>query len=58
MLILNRNQARLPQNLWNVHIPRKFKAILDKYEHDPESLLRSWLSYAVDQIVDLVTQDA
>ena len=33
------------------------KAILDKYEHDPESLRAAGLAYAVDQIVDLVTQD-
>ena len=41
----------------NIHLPRKFKAILDKYEHDPESLRAAGLAYAVDQIVDLVTQD-
>ena len=38
-------------------MPRKFKAILDKYEHDPESLRAAGLAYAIDQIVDLVTQD-
>ena len=58
MPILNRNQAlRLVKTCENVHIPRKFKAILDKYEHDPESLRAAGLAYAVDQIVDLVTQD-
>ena len=58
MPILNRNQAlRLLKTCENVHIPRKFKAILDKYEHDPESLRAAGLAYAVDQIVDLVTQD-
>ncbi len=36
MPILNRNQALRPlKTCENVHIPRKFKAILDKYEHDP-----------------------
>ena len=58
MPILNRNQAlRLLQTCENIHLPRKFKAILDKYEHDPESLRAAGLAYAVDQIVDLVTQD-
>ena len=58
MPILNRNQAlRLLKTCENIHIPRKFKAILDKYEHDPESLRAAGLAYAVDQIVDLVTQD-
>ena len=58
MPILNRNQAlRLLKTCENIHLPRKFKAILDKYEHDPEALRAAGLAYAVDQIVDLVTQD-
>ena len=58
MPILNRNQAlRLLKTCENIHLPRQFKAILDKYEHDPESLRAAGLAYAVDQIVDLVTQD-
>lgn len=58
MPILNRNQAlRLLKTCENIHLPRKFKAILDRYEHDPESLRAAGLAYAVDQIVDLVTQD-
>ena len=58
MPILNRNQAlRLLKTCENIHLPRKFRAILDKYEHDPESLRAAGLAYAVDQIVDLVTQD-
>ena len=35
----------------------KEKGRMDKYEHDPESLRAAGLAYAVDQIVDLVTQD-
>ena len=58
MPILNRNQAlRLLKTCENIHLPSKFKAILDKYENDPESLRAAGLAYAVDQIVDLVTQD-
>ena len=58
MPILNRNQAlRLLKTCENIHLQRKFKAILDKYENDPESLRAAGLAYAVDQIVDLVTQD-
>ena len=58
MPIINRNQAlRLLNTCQNIHLPRKFKAILDKYEHDPASLKAAGLAYAVDQIVDLVTQD-
>lgn len=58
MPILNRNQAlRLLKTCENIKLPRKFRVILDKYEHDPESLRAAGLAYAVDQIVDLVTQD-
>lgn len=58
MPIINRNQAlRLLKTCENIHLPRKFKAILEKYEHNPESLRAAGLAYAVDQIVDLVTND-
>lgn len=58
MPIINRNQAlRLLQTCENIRLPRKFKAILEKYEHDPHSLRAAGLAYAVDQIVDLVTND-
>ncbi|MBP2623884.1 methylenetetrahydrofolate reductase [NAD(P)H] [Streptococcus oricebi] len=58
MPIINRNQAlRLLRTCENTHLPRKFRTILDKYEHDSESLRAAGLAYAVDQIVDLVAQD-
>lgn len=57
MPITNRNQALRLVKTNSVYLPRKFKAILDKYEHDPASLRAAGLAYAVDQIVDLVTQD-
>ncbi len=58
MPIINRNQAlRLLKTCENIRLPRKFKAILEKYEHNPESLRAAGLAYAVDQIVDLVTND-
>ncbi|MCG9868053.1 methylenetetrahydrofolate reductase [NAD(P)H] [Streptococcus suis] len=56
--IINKNQAlRLLKTCENIRLPRKFKAILEKYEHNPESLRAAGLAYAVDQIVDLVTND-
>ena len=58
MQILNRNQVlRLLKTCENIYLPRNFCSILDKYEHDPESLRAAGLAYAIDQIVDLVTQD-
>ena len=37
-------------------IPRKFNAILEKYIDNPVALRDAGIAYAVDQIVDLVTQ--
>lgn len=58
MPITNRKQVlRILQNN-QVSLPRKFRAILEKYEHNPEALRAAGLAYAVDQIVDLTTQGA
>ncbi|MDO4814639.1 MAG: methylenetetrahydrofolate reductase [NAD(P)H] [Gemella sp.] len=58
MPIINRNQVlRLLSICKSVTLPKKFKRILDKYEHDPVSLRQAGLAYAVDQIIDLVTND-
>ena len=57
MPIVNRNQAiRLIQTS-KTKVPAKFKAILEKYEHRPQALREAGLAYAIDQIVDLVTQN-
>ncbi|MEG0293629.1 methylenetetrahydrofolate reductase [NAD(P)H] [Enterococcus sp.] len=57
MPIVNRNQALRLLKTTQTKLPRKFLAILEKYEHDPIALRDAGLAYAVDQIVDLVTQD-
>lgn len=58
MPVVNRNQIlRLLNVCKSVKLPKKFKTILEKYEHDPVSLRQAGLAYAVDQIIDLVTND-
>lgn len=57
MPIVNRKQAIRLVNSTKTKLPRKFLAILEKYEHNPQALRDAGLAYAVDQIVDLVTQD-
>lgn len=57
MPIVNRNQALRLIKTTNTKLPRKFLAILEKYEHDPIALKEAGLAYAIDQIVDLSTQD-
>lgn len=57
MPITNQRQAMRLVSMNETKLPRKFKAILNKYEHNPEALREAGLAYAIDQIVDLVTQD-
>ncbi|MBV7389694.1 methylenetetrahydrofolate reductase [NAD(P)H] [Enterococcus alishanensis] len=58
MPIINRNQALRLIKTSEAKLPRKFLAILEKYEHDPIALRDAGIAYAIDQIVDLVTQDS
>lgn len=57
MPIVNRNQALRLFKTNGTHLPKKFLQILDRYEHHPEALRDAGLAYAVDQIVELVTQN-
>lgn len=56
MPIVKRNQALRILKTSSATLPKKFTAILNKYQDDPESLKAAGLAYAIDQIVDLVTQ--
>lgn len=56
MPIVRRNQALRILKTSSATLPRKFTAILNRYQDDPESLRAAGLAYAIDQIVDLVTQ--
>lgn len=56
MPIVNRQQALRLIKVSDSHLPKKFLAILEKYEHNPIALRDAGLAYAIDQIVDLVTQ--
>lgn len=58
MPIVRRNQALRILKTSSATLPRKFTAILNRYQDDPESLRAAGLAYAIDQIVDLVTQGA
>ena len=56
MPIVKRKQALRILKTSSATLPKKFTAILNKYQDDPESLKAAGLAYAIDQIVDLVTQ--
>ncbi|MBL1224103.1 methylenetetrahydrofolate reductase [NAD(P)H] [Enterococcus sp. BWR-S5] len=56
MPVVNKKQAERIIQTANVQLPRKFLAILEKYADNPVALRDAGLAYAIDQIVDLVTQ--
>lgn len=57
MPIVNRKQALHVIDNCAARLPKKFINILDKYKDNPVSLKEAGIAYAVDQIVDLVTND-
>jgi len=57
MPIVNRKQALHVIENCSARLPKKFISILDKYKDAPVSLKEAGIAYAVDQIVDLVTND-
>ncbi|GEO64410.1 methylenetetrahydrofolate reductase [NAD(P)H] [Companilactobacillus nantensis] len=57
MPIVNRKQALHVIENCSARLPKKFINILDKYKDNPVSLKEAGIAYAVDQIVDLVTNN-
>lgn len=55
MPILNKNQINTIVNLTGNTIPEKFRRILDKYANNPEALKEAGMSYAIGQIIDLLS---
>ena len=39
------------------YTPSKFVKMMQKYENDPEALKSAGIAYAIDQIVDLISND-
>ncbi len=55
MPILNKNQINTIVNLTGNSIPKKFERLLNKYSNNPEALREAGMSYAVSQIIDLLS---
>lgn len=58
MPVTNKAQIERMASLCGARLPKKFIKIMDKYENKPEQLHDAGIAYAVDQIVDLLTQGA
>lgn len=52
----NRNQIARITQLSGVPLPKKFRAIMDRYQDNKEAMRDAGIAYAVDQIIDLVSQ--
>ena len=53
MPITNRTQVEKAIKLSHAFIPLRFKALVDKFGQDPESMKQAGIIYATDQIIDL-----
>lgn len=55
MPVTNKNQIKRMTQLSGATLTPKFKAMLDRFEHNPEALKQAGIAYATDQIIDLVS---
>lgn len=56
MPVVNRKQIERMVTLCGVQLPKKFSAMMSRYENNPEAMRDAGIAYAVDQIVDLASQ--
>lgn len=56
MPVVNKKQIESMVSLCGVDLPKKFIAMMEKYEDSPEAMCDAGIAYAVDQIVDLISQ--
>lgn len=56
MPVVNGKQIERMVSLCGVRLPKKFTAMMRRYEDRPEAMRDAGIAYAVDQIVDLVSQ--
>lgn len=56
MPIINKSQIERMVTLCGASLPAKFTKMMQRFEHSPEAIKEAGIAYAVDQIVDLVSQ--
>ena len=54
MPITNPRQVERAVELSGTYVPQRFKAIVDKFGHNPEAMKQAGIAYASDQIIDLM----
>ena len=56
MPVTNKRQIERMVKLCGVQLPKKFRRMLDKYEHNETALRDAGIAYAIDQITDLIAE--
>lgn len=57
MPVTNKNQIERMVSMCGVNLPKKFKQMMAKYEHHPDAFRDAGIAYAIDQTVDLISQN-
>jgi methylenetetrahydrofolate reductase (NADPH) len=55
MPVTNAAQIKRMVSLSNAYMPRKLMMIIDRFQDSPEALSQAGIAYAVDQIIDLIS---
>ena len=55
MPVVNKKQIERMVSMCGASLPRKFVKMIQKYENRPEALVDAGIAFAIDQIVDLVS---
>ncbi|GEM05256.1 methylenetetrahydrofolate reductase [Halolactibacillus miurensis] len=58
MPVVNKRQIEKMVKMCGVNVPKKFLKMMERYEYHPEAMRDAGIAYAIDQIVDLITQGA
>lgn len=56
MPVTNKKSIERMVKMCGINLPKKFMKMIEKYENNPEALRDAGIAYAVDQIVDLISQ--
>lgn len=54
MPVVNKKQIERMTTLCGATVPKKFIAMMEKFEHNPLAMRDAGIAYAIDQIVDLI----
>jgi methylenetetrahydrofolate reductase (NADPH) len=55
MPITNSAQIKQMIKLSNAYMPRKLMMVIDRFQDSPEALAQAGIAYAIDQIIDLIS---